>query len=161
MEAGRLLKKLNLQPRRTVRSRSGRRGKWLGRGALAYRDAYRSEAKRHVLAFELDSGVFAPLQIGFSGSPRARMRVNEIAALLAPLGIGSVATGGAGADTGPTIEAGAVPAMSLNGNPERYFAIDHTAADTVDHIAPDEVSRAAAVTAAIVYVVAEMPEALR
>ena len=41
-----------------------------------------------------------------------------------------------------------------------YFTIHHTPADTVERIAPEEVSKAAAAIAVVAYVVAEMPERL-
>ena len=50
--------------------------------------------------------------------------------------------------------------LAYLGNPARYFAIHHTAADTVERIAPEEVSKAAAALAVIAYVVAEMPDRL-
>ena len=50
--------------------------------------------------------------------------------------------------------------LAYQGDSTRYFTIHHTPADTVDRIAPDEVSKAAAALAVITYVVAEMPQAL-
>jgi len=50
--------------------------------------------------------------------------------------------------------------MAYLGNPARYFAIHHTPADTIERIAPEEVSKAAATIAVMAYVVAEMPERL-
>jgi carboxypeptidase Q len=68
--------------------------------------------------------------------------------------------GGGGADIGPISQAGNTPMAAYLGNPARYFAIHHTAADTVERIAPSEVSKAAAAIAVVAYVVAEMPEQL-
>ena len=50
--------------------------------------------------------------------------------------------------------------MAYQGDPTRYFTIHHTPADTVDRIAPEEVSKAAAAIAVMAYVVAELPERL-
>jgi carboxypeptidase Q len=50
--------------------------------------------------------------------------------------------------------------MAYLGNPARYFTIHHTPADTVERIAPEEVSKAAAAIAVLAYVVADMPERL-
>ena len=44
--------------------------------------------------------------------------------------------------------------------PTRFFVFHHTAADTVERIAAEDVSRAAAAIAAVTWVVAEMPERL-
>ncbi|MGH9345801.1 MAG: hypothetical protein ACRD26_00910 [Vicinamibacterales bacterium] len=42
------------------------------RGGTAYRDRYRHELERHVLALESDTGVFSPAGFGFTGTDRAR-----------------------------------------------------------------------------------------
>lgn len=159
-EAARLMKKLGIRPRRTVRvvlwtnEENG-----LG-GANAYVERYRSEAANHVFALEADSGVFAPAALGFSGSAAARLAIQQIGTLVAPLGFPEIGPGGGGADIGPIAQAGNVPTMAYLGDSSRYFVIHHTAADTIERIAPEEVSKAAAAIAAITYAVAEMPERL-
>ncbi len=158
-EALRLMKKLGIQPRRTVRVGLFTNEENGLRGGNGYRDAYQASAEQHVLALESDSGVFAPARMGFTGSEAARQRISDIGSLLAPLGI-TIGGGGGGADIGPIAQAGKVPMMSYDGDATRYFTIHHTPADTVDRIAPDEVSKAAAAIAALTYVVAEMPERL-
>ena len=50
--------------------------------------------------------------------------------------------------------------MAYLGDAARYFVVHHTAADTVERIAPEEVSKAAAAIAVMTYVIAEMPERL-
>ena len=80
--------------------------------------------------------------------------------LLTPLGFPPVGPGGGGADIGPISAAGKVPMMAYNGDSTRYFTIHHTPADTVDRIAPEEVSKAAAAIATMTYVIADMPERL-
>jgi carboxypeptidase Q len=86
--------------------------------------------------------------------------MRDIGALLAPIGLAEMSVGGGGADVGPIAQAGNAPMMAYLGDPTRYFTIHHSAADTVERIAPDEVSRAAAAIAVVSYVVAEMPERL-
>ena len=159
-EALRLMKKLGLQPRRTVRLGLFTNEENGLRGGNAYRDAYKTSAGDHVFALESDSGVFAPASMGFSGSDAARRRIADIAALLVPLGLPPIGPGGGGADISPISAAGNVPMMAYNGDSTRYFTIHHTPADTVDLIAPAEVSKAAAAIAVVTYVVADMPEKL-
>ena len=117
-----------------------------------------NEAANHVFALESDSGVFAPARLGFTGSDAARKIVAEIATLLSPLGMQDVVPGGGGADIGPIATLGKVPMMAYSGDPTKYFTIHHTPADTVDRIEPQEVSKAAASIAAMVYVIADMPQ---
>ncbi len=158
-EALRLMKKLGIQPRRTVRVGLFTNEENGLRGGNAYRDAYKASAGDHVLALESDSGVFAPANLGFTGSPAATERMRDIGTLLTPLGL-TIGPGGGGADIGPIARAGKVPMMAYNGDATRYFTIHHTPADTVDRIAPEEVSKAAASIAVVAYVVADMPEKL-
>ena len=159
-EALRVLKRLNLRPRRTIRvvffvnEESGTRG------GMAYRDRHAAELANHVVMLESDSGVFRPLGFGFSGSDRARAMVTQIATLLSSIGADRIGGGGGGTDIGPAVQAGKVPAMSLEVDGSRYFLIHHTPADTVDKLEPGEVSRCVAAVAVMAYVVADMPERL-
>ena len=159
-EAARLMKKLGIQPKRTVRVVLFTNEENGLRGGNAYRDAHAEEASNHVFALESDSGVFAPARLGFTGSEAARRVIAEIGTLLAPIGMQEVAPGGGGADIGPIATLGKVPMMAYSGDSTRYFTIHHTNADTVDRIDPAEVSKAAASIGAVVYVVADMPHAL-
>jgi carboxypeptidase Q len=159
-EAARLMAKLGIRPRRTVRIVLWTNEENGLRGAAAYAAKHAPHAADHVFALESDSGVFEPASLGFSGSATARNAIREIASLLAPLGLSEIVAGGGGADIGPIAQAGNTPMMAYLGNPARYFAIHHTPADTVERIAPQEASKAAAAIAVMAYVVAEMPERL-
>jgi carboxypeptidase Q len=159
-EALRLMKKLNLRPRRTVRVVLFTNEENGLAGGRAYLDRYRSQLDNHVLMLESDSGVFRPTGFGFSGSATARETVRQIAGLLRGIQADRIGPSGGGADIGPSVEAGQLPAMSLevDGN---YFLIHHTPADTVDKIDPVDMARASAAIAVMAYVVADMPERLK
>ncbi len=159
-EAARLMMKLGIRPRRTVRIVLFTNEENGLRGATAYAAKHAAHASNHVFALEADSGVFEPASLGFSGSAAARNIVRDIGTLLAPLGMSEIVAGGGGADIGPIAQAGNAPMMAYLGNPSRYFAIHHTPADTVERIAPEEVSKAAAAITVMAYVIAEMPERL-
>jgi carboxypeptidase Q len=159
-EAARLMKKLNIRPKRTVRVVLFTNEENGMRGGNGYRDQHAAEAEKHILALESDSGVFAPASLGFTGSEAARKIIAEIGTLLTPLGLQNIGPGGGGADIGPISALGKVPMMAYSGDSTKYFTIHHTPADTVDRIDPGDVSKAAASIAALVYVVADMPQAL-
>jgi carboxypeptidase Q len=159
-EAARLMVKAGIRPRRTVRVVLFTNEENGLRGANAYRDRYLKQAEQHVLAIESDSGVFAPSRIGFTGSGAATRMIQDIGTLLVPLGLHNIGPGGGGADIGPIANAGKVPMLAYQGDSTRYFTIHHTPADTIDRIAPEEVSKAAAALAAITYVVADARERL-
>ena len=159
-EALRLMKTLNLRPRRTVRVVLWTNEENGGRGGLGYRDQHLAELPNHVMMMESDSGVFRPTGFGFTGTDAARARVRDIATLLAGIHAETIAPSGGGADIGPSVQQAAIPALSLevDGN---YFLIHHTPADTIDKIDPLEIARSSAAIAVMTYVIAEMPERLR
>ena len=159
-EAVRLMKKLGIQPRRTIRLVLWTNEENGTRGAAAYAERYATTATNHVFALEADSGVFEPARFGFSGSLAARNIIRDISTLLTPLNLAETISGGGGADIDPIAQAGRSPTMAYMGDPTRYFTIHHSPADTVERIAPEEVSKGAAAIAVMTYVIAEMPERL-
>jgi len=159
-EAARLMKKVGLQPRRTVRVVLFTNEENGLRGALAYRDAYAANASKHVMALESDIGVFEPMRLGFSGNERARQVMADVVDLLQPIGLPPLGPGGGGADIGPIAQVGQVPTMAIAGDPIKYFQIHHTPADTVERVDPKEMAKAAAAIAVVTYVAAEMEQPL-
>ncbi len=159
-EALRLMKALNLRPRRTVRVVLWTNEENGGRGGLAYRDQHRAELAKHVLMMESDGGVSRPFGFGFSGPDPARETVRAIATLLSGIGANQVSNGGGGADIGPSVQEGHIPAMSLDVDGSKYFLIHHTPADTIDKIDPIEMAKCAAAVAVMAYVVADLPQRL-
>ena len=155
-----VLKDLNLRPRRTIRVVLFTNEENGLRGGLAYRDAHKDELANHVMMLESDSGAFRPLGFGLSGNDRARTTVREIASLLDAIGASQVEAGGGGADIGPSVLAGRIPSMSLEVDGSRYFLYHHTPADTVDKLNPMEMSLGVAAVGVMSYVIADMPARL-
>jgi carboxypeptidase Q len=155
-DALRLMKKLGLRPRRTVRVVLWVNEENGTRGGLAYRDAHAAELAQHVLMLESDDGLFPPVSFGITANQKAMETVRAIASLLGPINAERVTPGGGGSDIEPSVQAGRMPSMSYDGTGP-YFMIHHTQADTVDKIDPADVSRAAAAIAVMAYVVADLP----
>jgi carboxypeptidase Q len=158
-EALRVLQRLGLKPRRTIRVVAWTNEENGSRGGLGYRDAHKAEANNHLLAIESDGGVFKPRGFGFTGSDSATLVVKQIATLLDRIGAGAIAKGGGGADIGPIMQLG-VPGMGLNVDETRYFWYHHTEADTIDKLDPRDMALCVATMAVMAYVVADMPERL-
>jgi len=158
-EALRVLDRLGLRPRRTIRVVGWTNEENGMRGGNAYRDTHRSALGSHVLAIESDAGVFKPLGFGFTGTDSAFAIVQQIGGLLTRIGADTIRRGGGGADIGPIMAEG-VPGMGLNVDGTKYFWYHHTDADTVDKLDPHEVAQCVAAMAVLAYVVADMPERL-
>jgi carboxypeptidase Q len=158
-EAVRLMQRLNLRPRRTVRVVLWTNEENGLRGGNGYRDAYADDLARHVLAIESDAGVFKPTGFGFTGSDEAFDIVQEAGKLLERIGAGTITRGGGGADIGPLMALG-VPGMGLQVDGTRYFWYHHSEADTIDKLDPREMALCTAAMAVMAFVVADLPEAL-
>jgi len=158
-EAVRLLQRLGLRPRRTIRVVGWTNEENGLRGGLAYRDAHQGELANHILAFESDGGVFRTRGFGFNGSDSAMTMVRQAGSLLRRIGADSISRGGGGADIGPIVQLG-VPALSPNVAGERYFWFHHSQGDTVDKLDPADMSQCVAAFAVMMYVMADMPERL-
>jgi carboxypeptidase Q len=158
-EALRLIKNLGLRPRRTIRVVLWTNEENGTRGGLAYRDAHAAELHNHVMMLEADTGLFRPVSFAVTANNIARETVRMIATLLGNIDADTVTAGGGGSDIGPSVAAAAIPAVSYEGTGD-YFLLHHTAADTVDKIAPADVSRAAAAIAVMSYVIADLPQRL-
>jgi carboxypeptidase Q len=160
-EALRLLKKLNLRPRRTIRAVLFTNEENGLRGALAYRDSHKEELPKHILAIESDSGVFRAIGFGLAkeAPPQARADLREIARLLNGIRADNIEADGGGADIGPIARDGVLAAnLNVEGP---YFNYHHTHADTVDKIDPRDLATCVAAMAVMAYVVADVPVRLR
>lgn len=159
-EAIKLLKRLGLQPRRTIRVVLWTNEENGGRGGAGYRDAHRSELEQHFAAIESDNGIFTPRGFRFQGTPAGARR----AALLAPLtriaGAAKVAPGEGEADVGPILALG-VPGFALDVDASRYFWYHHTAGDMLNVVSDRDLRQSVAAMAVLAYALAEMPGSLR
>jgi carboxypeptidase Q len=160
-EAVRLLKRLGLKPRRTVRVVLYTNEENGGRGGEGYFEAHKAEIANHVLAIESDSGVTRPTGFGLAEKAPAstRARAREIVSLLHAIGADTVGADGGGADIEPLMKSG-VLGMSLSVDTSHYFDIHHTPADTMDKIDPSQLALCVAAMAVMAYVVADMPDRL-
>ena len=160
-EAVRLMQRLGLRPRRTVRVVLWTNEESGVDGGKAYGAAHAGELARHVMAMESDGGVFQPTGFKFAGSDSAAAVVRQVAALLASVGATAVeqVEDSPEADITALVEGG-VPGVGLEVDDTRYFWYHHTDGDTLDKLDPAEVGRCVAAMAVMAYVVADLPDAL-
>ena len=157
--AVKLIKKLGLKPRRTLRVVMWTNEENGGRGNKAYRDTHMTELDNHVVAIESDAGVFKPKGFGFSGSVEAMNIVRKISKLLNSLNADEITEGGRAADVAPLNDEG-VPVMSLKVDGSKYFWYHHTNADTFDKVEQDELNRCVSAMAIMAFVLADLNEPL-
>ena len=157
--AARLLRGLDIRPRRTVRVvlfTNEERGL---DGARAYLEAHRDEIDRHAAALEHDGGGFAPRGFAVDAGSDALARLAGFVELFRPLGALSLRIGGSGADVSPLVRLG-VPGLGLVAENERYFDYHHSAADTLDKVDAGELKESLAAFTLMTWLLAENPEPL-
>jgi carboxypeptidase Q len=167
LQAVALLKKMGLQPRRTIRVVLWTNEETKGRGAQAYRDWVGDKIGDHVAAIEMDGGAEHPRGFGFSAgvglSPvvqaKALDRMKAIGKLLESIGAGEITAGGGGADIAPLMKDG-VPGIGHRSVGTHYFEWHHTPADTLDKVDKQDFRLNIAALAVATYVIADMPERL-
>lgn len=158
-EAARLMLKLGLKPRRTVRIVLWTNEENGIRGALQYAQRHEAALAKHTLAIESDSGVFKPTGFGFLGSGRGMEIIQGVGKLLDPIGAGKIDKGCRGPDVLKLVRGG-VPVMHLEVDREKYFWYHHTDADTIDKLDQGEFNQCVAAMAVMAYVIADLPETL-
>ncbi|UCF36638.1 MAG: M20/M25/M40 family metallo-hydrolase [Acidobacteriota bacterium] len=165
MEVLKLLKDLDLRPRRTIRAVLFTNEENGLRGGRAYADRVKDVIEDHVAAIEMDAGAEEPVGfgLGFRGtsvSPEQRERaltaVQQIGRLLARVGTDEVQPGGGGADIGPIMRLG-VPGLGLRTVGTHYFDWHHTHADTLDKVRPEDLRASLASIAVMSFILADMP----
>ncbi len=164
MEALNVIRKMGLQPRRTIRVVLWTNEENGLAGGKQYAKDHASEIPHFVAAIESDSGGFAPDAFSVECKDKEReavatRQVTGIAQLVRHLGATQVSRGHSGADVSPMKDAGAM-LMGFSSKGDTYFDYHHTHADTLDKVNPDELSRCVASMAVMTYVLADMPERL-
>lgn len=153
MEAARMLKALELIPRRTIRVVLFTNEENGLRGAQAYYQEHHQEL--HVAALEADVGSGAPWGFGFAAEQAEVADLFVYAPLFKRFGADQwKLSKWAGADISLLVKNG-VLGIGLWPNVSHYFDLHHSAADTMDKIDPDHLQRNAAAIALLAYILAE------
>jgi Zn-dependent M28 family amino/carboxypeptidase len=156
LQAVALMKKLGLEPRRTIRVAFWVNEENGGRGGAAYREFVGDQIKNHVAAIEMDGGAEAPRGYGASVDAPSADMLRQIGRLLERVGASEITLGGGGSDIGPLMRDG-VPGLGERTVGTHYFDWHHTEADTLDKVNPDDFRKNVASLAVMGYVLADMP----
>ena len=156
LEALSIIKKLGLEPRRTLRVAFWVNEENGGRGGDAYRAFVGDDIKNQVVALEMDGGAETPRGFGASVDPASLEMLKQIGKLLERIGASEIAGGGGGEDIRPLVAAG-VPAMSERAAGTHYFDWHHSEADTLDKVDPTDFRKSVAALAVMGFALADMP----
>jgi carboxypeptidase Q len=161
METAEILKKLHLQPKRTIRVIAWMDEETGGSGSQAYTKDHASDFRNYVAAVESDSGASHPLGFEARMTPQAADLLRPALDVLDTFGATAlqVSSYAPGADITDMSDAG-VPALGLMQDGRVYFHYHHSAADTLDKIVPSELRENAAAMAVMGYALASMKDPL-
>jgi carboxypeptidase Q len=159
MAAAKLIKELDLKPRRTIRVVLFANEEYAQSGSIAYMAAHEAELPRHVLGFEADFGAGPVWRLSSRVNPAQLPAVEQMYRALAPFKLvrgDNEARGGADLDGlarlgMPVIEPG------LDGT--NYFDVHHTADDTLARVDPEALRQSVAAFAVSVWLGAQYPGA--
>lgn len=160
MAAGALIKRLHLQPQRTIRVVAFMDEESGGFGADAYAHDHQAQVRQHQLGAESDLGADRIYALHAGVKASAWPVIEQIGRILEPLGIDTLKDGGsAGPDLGDMAAKGMAWA-SLEQDATRYFDWHHTADDTLDKIDPAALPQQVAAYAVLAWLAAEAPGSL-
>jgi hypothetical protein len=151
-----LVKKLGLQPRRTLRVAFWVNEENGSRGGQAYRAWVGDQIGNHAAAIEMDGGAETPRGFGAGVDQSSMETLRQIGKLLEPIGAGEITPGGGGEDISPLLRDG-VPGLAERAAGTHYFDWHHTEADTLDKVDPEDFRKSLAAMAVMSYVLADMP----
>ncbi len=150
MEVLNLFKKINYQPKRTIRVVLFMNEENGLRGGNKYAEVAKMKNENHVFALESDAGGFSPRGFTFDSSDANFEQVKSWHNLFEPYLVHMFVKGGSGADIGPLKEDNMVLA-GLRPDSQRYFDHHHAENDTFEHVNKRELELGAATMASLVY----------
>ena len=155
------LKKLKLQPRRTIRMIAWMNEENGTRGGKAYHAANKDKAEKHIAGIESDSGGGRPFGLITSVTQHNVGLLKPLQDALEPIGAQVIMRrdSAAGADLS-LMEKEGVPMFEPLVDGHSYFHYHHTPADTLDKVEPVNLQRHVAVLTALSWYLANMEQPL-
>src|SRR5438105_3492265 len=161
METAELIQRLHMRPTRTLRVIAWMDEENGGRGHDAYAKMHANEFANYAAVMESDLGAAHPLGFNAKVTATALGWLKPVQNILASFGANIIkqTNHSPGSDIAPMANAG-VPALGIMQDSRTYFNYHHTAADTLDKIAPQELRENVAAMAVMGYALASLPESL-
>ncbi|MEN9977485.1 MAG: hypothetical protein RLZZ569_110, partial [Bacteroidota bacterium] len=152
IEALRILKETNIQPKHTIRVVLFMNEENGNRGGLAYAAWSKSNNETQIAAVESDRGGFSPRGFECDGSPAYLTLIQSFKSLLLPYGLYHFEKGYGGVDIGPLkSHFENIPLFGFVPDSQRYFDFHHAASDVFENVNKRELELGCASMAAFVY----------
>jgi carboxypeptidase Q len=157
MGVAKLIKELDLKPRRTIRVVLFANEEFGTSGSLAYLAANEAQVEQHVLGFEADFGAGPVWRLASRVDPAQLPVVDQIFRALAPLKLvrgNNEARGGADLEG---LSKRGMPIIEPGLDGTNYFDVHHTANDTLAQVDPNALRQSVAAYAVSVWLGAQYP----
>ena len=155
MSVAKLVRELDVKPRRTIRVVLFANEEFGTSGSLAYLAANEAELERHVLGFEADFGAGPVWRLSSRVNPAQLPVVEQIHRALGPLKLergGNEARGGADLEG---LSKQGMPILEPNLDGRNYFDVHHTSNDTLAQVDPNALRQSVAAFAVTVWLGAQ------
>ncbi len=153
IEMIRILKAINIKPRRTLRAVAFMNEENGLRGGKKYAAVALEKKEKHVAAIESDAGGFAPTGFGLNMDDDKKTLIAKWKPIFKPYGLFSFENEGDGADIS-ALKNMNVPRLGLEVESQRYFDYHHAPSDTFDKVNKRELLLGAAAMTAMAYLLA-------
>jgi carboxypeptidase Q len=148
-----LLKRLNLQPRRTIRCVLFINEENGSRGARTYGIYSDTTKEKHIAAIESDAGGFTPRSFTVTSDSAILAKIQSWLPILNLCSIDKIEKGGSGADVNDIRKAKAL--IGYRPDEQRYFDFHHSANDVVSAVNPRELELGSAAITILAYLISQ------
>ncbi|ESO12954.1 hypothetical protein HELRODRAFT_188057 [Helobdella robusta] len=160
-EALRVLKELDLRPKRTVRLVLWTAEESGSLGSDDYFERHHDISDKLSMILESDQGVFNPRGLRFTGCSLAKDILQEILRVhLTDLNMTEITPGGESSGTKRWIEEKDVPGLELLSDNDKYYYFHHSKGDSVSVLNADEMDRAVILWTTVIQIVANFDSLL-
>ncbi len=147
-----LFKKMNIQPKRSLRVVLFMNEENGNRGGISYAERASEKKENHLLALESDRGGFSPRGFSINGSQKQLNSIKKWAPLFEPYGIHEFKMGFAGVDINP-LKNETICLIGLSPDSQRYFDHHHSDNDVFEEVNKRELELGAASMTALIYLI--------
>lgn len=154
LEAIRILKSLNIRPKRTIRVVMFMNEENGLKGGEKYAEIAKKNNEKHIAAIESDGGGGLPLGFGMEANEESVAKLSQWKNLFLPYGIYELGKGWGGADIGPLRKQN-TPLIGFITNNQRYFDYHHSANDVFENVNKRELELGCAANASLLYLISE------